>query len=285
MSSSNFRKDIVSGDWILIAPSIKKKPNFFGKSSKRPNAPQGSCPFEDPQKAGHGKPIYWLSKAGAVEKDPASWFVQAIPNKFPVLTEQKACPVVLSEGPYKTMKGVGFQEIVITRDHERSLGFMNNDEISLVVKTYIERYKALKKEKCVEYILIFHNNGPTAGASVGHPHSQIFALPIVPTDVSRSLAGSEKYFSKQAELRGKKRFFWYSKNEKDYLLIQAPIKFGHKNITGLIQIALDLSYQHAVIHDHRILIIALFVFIIFVDIILTDCDGLSLVVFNHHIVR
>src|SRR3989338_1418534 len=94
------------------------------------------------------------------------------------------------------MKGGGFQEIVITRDHERSLGFMNNDEISLDVKTYIERYKALKKEKCVEYILIFHNNGPTAGASVGHPHSQIFALPIVPTDVSRSLAGSEKYFSK-----------------------------------------------------------------------------------------
>ena len=25
--------------------------------------------------------------------------------------------------------------------------------------------------------------------------------------------------------------------------------------------------------------------LIFVDIILTDCDGLSLVVFNHHIVR
>ena len=222
MSSSNFRKDIVSGDWILIAPSIKKKPNFFGKSSKRPNAPQGSCPFEDPQKAGHGKPIYWLSKAGAGEKDPASWFVQAIPNKFPVLTEQKACPVVLSEGPYKTMKGVGFQEIVITRDHERSLGFMNNDEISLVVKTYIERYKALKKEKCVEYILIFHNNGPTAGASVGHPHSQIFALPIVPTDVSRSLAGSEKYFSKhkicvhcaviKKELKDAKRVIYENKN-------------------------------------------------------------------------
>ncbi|EKD70213.1 MAG: hypothetical protein ACD_46C00599G0002 [uncultured bacterium] len=85
---------------------------------------------------------------------------------------------------------------------------------------------------------------------------------MLETPGMNTILAPEKYFSKQAELRGKKRFFWYSKNEKDYLLIQAPIKFGHKNITGLIQIALDLSYQHAVIHDHRILIIALLLGII-----------------------
>jgi UDPglucose--hexose-1-phosphate uridylyltransferase len=197
MNHSTFRRDIVSGDWILVASGLKKKPNFFAKRTGRPKPSRKNCPFEDPQQANRTSPLFWCPKPetrGLEREKLSSWFVQVVPNKFPVLSPHKVCPVILAEGPYKKLGGIGFQELVITRDHGRSLGFMNAEEIRLVLASYLERYLVLKNESCVEYILIFHNNGPSAGATVAHPHSQILALPIVPPDVGRSLAGSQRYF-------------------------------------------------------------------------------------------
>lgn len=198
MKNSYFRKDIVSGEWILVASGLRKKPNFFRKGPKRSVISKTECPFENPGKTNGVVPLFWLPRPGADERERgkiASWFVQAIPNRYPVLTPHRVCPVSIPDGPYEKMSGVGFQELVITRDHTRSLGFMSHREIHLVLLTYKSRYLALKNEKCVEYILIFHNNGPTAGATVPHPHSQILALPITPADVLRSLDGSSRYFA------------------------------------------------------------------------------------------
>ena len=198
MAHSEFREDIVSGEWVLVAGGLKKKPNFFAIKKAR-GLGKKNCPFENLKN-----------------------FVEVIPNKFPVLTPHKTCPVPQALGPYQRMAGVGFQEVVITRDHSRSLGSMRSEEISLVIEAYLERYLFLKREKCIEYILIFHNNGPSAGATVAHPHSQILALPIIPLDVSRSLAGSANYFHKHGkcahcavlkkELKDKKRIVAQNRN-------------------------------------------------------------------------
>ena len=225
MNSSFFRKDIVSGDWILVAASLKKKPNFFSKALRRPQSSRKGCPFENPQKSSHDQPLFWCSRpgiSGPAREKFSSWFVQAVQNKFPILTPHKACPISLSEGPYQKLGGAGFQELVITRDHERSLGFMTREEISLVIKTYQSRYLFLKDEKCVQYILIFHNSGPSAGATVPHPHSQILALPIIPQDVGRSLLGSKRYFHRhkkcvhcamlKKELSDRKRIVYKNKD-------------------------------------------------------------------------
>lgn len=47
-----------------------------------------------------------------------------------------------------------------------------------------------------KYILIFHNKGPAAGASIQHTHSQIISIPILPPDVKRSIRGAEDYYKK-----------------------------------------------------------------------------------------
>lgn len=171
MMSSEFRKDIVSGEWLLVAGGLKKKPNFFAAKKAKP-ASKKDCPFEN------------------LSQD----FVTVIPNKFPILTPHKVCATPINNGPYEKMDGVGFQEVVVTRDHDRAIGRMKTEEIELILEAYVNRYTALKAENCIEYILIFHNHGPSSGASVAHPHSQILALPIIPLDVSRSLLGSAKYY-------------------------------------------------------------------------------------------
>jgi len=231
---SELRKDMVSEDWVLVASSRGRRPHSFdGKKKSWKKASKKGCPFEDPQKSGNGKPIVWY-EAPKKKKDKKKkralkdWFLQVIPNKFPALAPSKSCPVINTKGSYETMRGVGFHEVVITRPHLRSLGEMSYDEAELVLRAYQERMNSLKKEKCVEYIAVFHNHGEGAGASLAHPHSQIAALPIVPTDISRSLNGSQRYFDKnghcvhctmlEREIKEKKRIIYQNK----YFVVVAP---------------------------------------------------------------
>ena len=117
--------------------------------------------------------------------------MQVIKNKFPALGYGD-CSKLYKEGPYTTMEGIGFHEIIITRDHKKHLALMPLDKIEEVIKAYQERYIALMHHKCVNYIFIFHNHGKEAGATIPHPHSQLIALPVLPADVKRSLDGAKR---------------------------------------------------------------------------------------------
>ncbi len=231
---SEFRQDMVSGDWILVASRRGRRPNVFDhkKGSSWKNISKRNCPFDNPQKKGNPYPVLWYGldclKPGVKKPEFKNWFVQIIPNKFPALSPSRVCPSMISHNHYNFFNGVGFHDVIITRPHDRSLGEMSHKEAELVLCAYQNRYLHLKKEKCVEYILIFHNHGEGAGASIAHPHSQLIAMPIVPPDVSRSFAGSERYFKKcghcvhctmlEWELSKKSRIVF----QNEYFVVLAP---------------------------------------------------------------
>jgi len=52
---------------------------------------------------------------------------------------------------------------------------------------------AMANYSASKYVLIFHNHGPAAGASLNIPY-QIISIPILPPDVKRSILGSEQYY-------------------------------------------------------------------------------------------
>lgn len=187
-----FRKDIVSGEWVLISSSLAKKPFYFKKSPATP-LPKSKCPFEDPRTSGHEKILLWYPKTG--KNDMKYWWVMIFPNKYPVVSYSNTCPVVVKNGIYEKTNGVGFQDVVVTRDHSRHFSKMTKSEIEILIEAYVARFQVLCNEECVEYVLIIHNHGPSSGASVPHPHSQIFAMPLVPPDVASSISGSRKYFN------------------------------------------------------------------------------------------
>jgi len=190
-STIEFRKDIVSGDWVLISTDIQKKPVFFKKVESKP-LPKSKCPFDGIQKSKQEKVLLWMPKPGG--KDLKDWWIQILPNKYPVVASSRICPPLTKYGIHEKKIGVGFQEVIVTRSHEKHFGLMAKNEIELVIEAYQSRFQALSAEPCVDYILIIHNHGSRAGATVPHPHSQIFAIPIIPPDVKRSLEGSRKYF-------------------------------------------------------------------------------------------
>jgi len=133
--------------------------------------------------------------------------VVVIPNKYPAFKHS----VNLREraiGPYSLMDGSGFHEVVITRDHEKSLGEFSVKQIRRVIDAYHERYLELSKQKHINYVSIFHNHGREAGASVSHPHSQIIALPVIDPDLQRSLNGSKMFFENRGECVHCKMLEW-----------------------------------------------------------------------------
>lgn len=205
---SELRQDLVCGDWVVIAVARAKRPHAFSGEPASYSEPKEKCPFE---------PENGVMLAPIAQSDS----VVVIPNKFPAFA-QGVCRVFLKEGPYTYAEGVGIHEVFVFKDHERFLTDMTPDQITEVVRMYRERYRVDSKEECIAYVLVFHNHGHAAGASLAHPHSQLVAMPVVPPDVMRSVEGSKRYFNEhgkcvhcemvQYELSDKKRIV--DENEK-----------------------------------------------------------------------
>ncbi len=200
---AEFRRDMVSGDWVLVSSARQSRP-LFGASAQKDGSAKilliKDCPFEDPQKSGNGDALFWLPRPSDGKKEDCekfdNWFVQVIQNKYPAVFKN-IIPEYENYGPFKKQGGFGFHEVVVTRDHDRPIEKMEIDEISLVFRAYQQRYRVLEKDERVDYILIYHNQGSLAGASVMHPHSQIVAMPNIPPDISRSINGALLYYEKE----------------------------------------------------------------------------------------
>ena len=186
---AELRKDIVSGDWIIIAPRRGRRPHELRKNkSKREVFDIKNCPFEDPGSSGN-YPIL-------IYPDRNDWQVQIIKNKFPVLEEHVLgeCATEEKSGPYSLIHASGYHDVVITRDHFKNLSELTKKEAMLLFGIIRDRYLMLSEDNCVGYISIFQNWGSEAGASIYHPHYQIIALPVIPPDVNHSLLGSAENF-------------------------------------------------------------------------------------------
>ncbi|MFH1427432.1 MAG: DUF4931 domain-containing protein [Patescibacteria group bacterium] len=110
-----------------------------------------------------------------------SWQVLSIKNIFPAVT-------------LDNKKAYGAQEVIIeTPDHAKELANLSLKQIEQVLKMYACRTKALAKNKKIDYILCFKNQGSKAGASIVHAHSQVFATSIIPPEVREEASLAENY--------------------------------------------------------------------------------------------
>jgi UDPglucose--hexose-1-phosphate uridylyltransferase len=182
---SELRQDIVTGDWVVIATGRAKRPDDF-VAAPRIAADNTNDPFDNPEASEQEKDVL------IYRRDDGDWSLRVFPNKYPAFSRGKAVRE-LSEGPYFSMTGVGYHEIVVTRDPVKSLGLLETWQVAEVLDAYQDRYLSLMNKKSVSYIQIFHNHGKEAGASIGHPHSQLMAIPVVSPYIELELDGAERY--------------------------------------------------------------------------------------------
>jgi len=185
-----FRQDLVSGDWVLISTGRSKRPHE-SKAKKRKRAPKRGCIFESPRDAAAGGNVL------IAIPDEKNWRIQVIPNKYPAVSKEGLWVLDKDQkGPFFTLPGYGYHEILITKDHHNAFPDLSYEDARLVLEVLKERYKSLCADNNIAYIHTFANFGETAGGTIYHPHYQILAIPIVPPDVRRSLDGSKKYNEK-----------------------------------------------------------------------------------------
>jgi UDPglucose--hexose-1-phosphate uridylyltransferase len=70
-----------------------------------------------------------------------------------------------------------------------------NDGISRVLEAYKVRVSDLLHDARFRYILVFKNHGKEAGATLGHPHSQLIATPVTPINLKEKLVGAMQYYA------------------------------------------------------------------------------------------
>jgi len=227
---SELRLDLASRDWVIIATGRARRPETFKKEKRKlEKVPKEKCPFcqiyaqETPTLIfSQGKKVNF--KPG--DKLPEKWTTLTIPNKYPAFIPCVDLASRLEGKLYQTINAVGYHEIVVTADHEKQIAQFSVKEIKEIVDVYQARYLSLMKKKFVNYISIFHNHGLEAGATIGHPHSQIITTPLIDSDLKKAISCSKRYFKTykkcvyclmaQWEARTKKRVIF---ENNDFLVI------------------------------------------------------------------
>ena len=172
-------RDPLNGGWTVIAPRREARPH----DTPRPGGPtadgapvgtaaSADCPFCEGHERLTPPEVDALRPAGSPPDTPG-WRVRVVPNKFPVF-----------EG--------GHEVVVHSPRHDLPLHAQPVGEVAEVVAMYQRRVTALCAGGAAAVTVIL-NHGRAAGASLAHPHSQVFATPIVPPVLVSELEQFARY--------------------------------------------------------------------------------------------
>jgi UDPglucose--hexose-1-phosphate uridylyltransferase len=121
-----------------------------------------------------------------------------VPNKFPAVRPDVPEVVCEIEGKvFGSAPGFGYSEVVIEcSEHLPDPTKLSDEQFAAVFRAYRDRTLTLASDQRLAYVAIFKNVGAEAGASLGHTHSQIVAMSVVPGHIELELAGGEDYFTR-----------------------------------------------------------------------------------------
>jgi UDPglucose--hexose-1-phosphate uridylyltransferase len=121
----------------------------------RPNQPTDACPF----------------CVGGLEA-PEPYTVKAFVNRWPSFPDDR-CEIVL-----------------YTPEHDATFWSLGVDGAVAVIDLWAERTAGLGARDDVAYVLVFENRGAEVGASIAHPHGQIYAYAEVPPNPRAELSSA-----------------------------------------------------------------------------------------------
>jgi UDPglucose--hexose-1-phosphate uridylyltransferase len=130
---------------IRVDPLTGARVVIAGSRQARPNLPSAGCPF----------------CVGGTEA-PEPYDVKAFTNRWP------------------TFPGGCSEVVLYSPDHDATFASLGVEGARSVVDLWAERTAALGGRPDVAYVLVFENRGTEVGATIPHPHGQIFALDQVP---------------------------------------------------------------------------------------------------------
>jgi UDPglucose--hexose-1-phosphate uridylyltransferase len=162
------RRNPASGKLTIVAPARAKRPaDADGAGASAP-----ACPFCAGHEALTPPEVDAVRPAGG-EPDGPQWTIRVVPNKYPAL-----------EGRHEV--------IVHSPEHDTELEDLGDDGLAAVLGMWQRRVDAQLSSGAAAVTLI-GNLGAGSGASLEHPHEQLFATPVVPPLLLDELLEAERH--------------------------------------------------------------------------------------------
>ncbi|MBN2168229.1 MAG: galactose-1-phosphate uridylyltransferase [Actinobacteria bacterium] len=188
------RQDAVTGRWVVVATERAMRPSDLARVRSVEIEGPENCPFCPGNERMTPHELYAI-RAGGSAPDGPGWSVRVVPNKFPAFKHCEAAAG--SNGLFQRRAAEGTHEVIIhSPDHNLSLAEMSEKDAESVFKVYRERYGANRMDPDVDYIHLILNHGAEAGASLEHPHTQLFGVSLVPPLVELELCGTHGHKEK-----------------------------------------------------------------------------------------
>ena len=180
------RKDYFLDRFVIINPERAKRPHDFS----HPPATLTKATVFAPGNEKDLPPII------VQYPNNDQWQFRVVPNKFAIVSPQGE-PELRTDKIFTFASNYGHHEIVIEgREDAKPFSALGPSGISQALKVAIDRVIVLQNRPHIESVAYFKNEGPEAGASINHPHSQIIAMSVVPASLQR-------LFATHAQLRSK----------------------------------------------------------------------------------
>jgi len=193
---SEIRQDQATKRWVIIATERAKRPSDLA-AAEPPGAETGEhspkCPFCAGNESKTPPEILAYRDEGSEANGPG-WKVRVVPNLYGAVKPEGDVEVREPHW-FTTVTGVGSHEVVIESPvHNASPATMTTDQVALVLQAAGERFEALGQDRRLSYIAFFRNNGLAAGSSLTHPHTQIIATPVAPTNVRAEIEEARRHY-------------------------------------------------------------------------------------------
>ncbi len=178
---SEFRYNKLTKQWVLFAPNRAKRPFELQKNKEILLQGKESCPFEP------GNEKMTPNEVARFEDENGNWTSRVVPNLYNALSIEDDINSQRQNG-FEKRSGFGAHEIIIeTREHHLQMFDYKTSNFIEYFNIIKKRVNDLKKDKRLKYFSIFKNNGLDSGASLEHSHSQLIAMPFLPTSIESEL--------------------------------------------------------------------------------------------------
>ncbi len=170
MTVREIRKNPFTNEWIIYSETRQS----------RPDREEGFCPLctGSEEVPNFNKPL-------------------RIPNKFPALSLEEESKKSTKGAFQMKIGGYGKCELLIYTDiHNAKFVNLADDEIILIFEKWMEATKEYGSNKEIKYILPFENYGSEVGATLIHPHGQMYAYPFVPNSIQSEFESINLYREK-----------------------------------------------------------------------------------------
>jgi len=184
------RQNTITGEWVVIAPERAKRPSDFVTAAAPRDDDPSDCPF-----CVKNNGAYKTRLLGSENR-----VLYTIPNKYPAFIEDESntSPRAyrVEDGFYRAKPALGGHDVVVIKNHDLDLYTFEVKHWRELFLAFRKRYEYFRTNasNSEAYVMPIYNQGPQAGASIEHPHAQVFTSSIVPNIVSREMAHTQRYY-------------------------------------------------------------------------------------------